>query len=85
MRSAAGQFPGVFERFEMNKSLALRLLAIPSAVAASMGTAMAALPTEVTTAITNAQTDMTALYSALTTAGAALFVAGLIYRRFKLK
>ncbi len=61
-------------------------IAVPSAAFFSlMGQAHAALPTEVTTAITGAQTDMLALYTALTTAGAALFIAGLIYRRFKLK
>lgn len=42
----------------------------------------AALDAAVTTAITAAQTDLTSLYGALTTAGAALFVLRIIYKRF---
>jgi hypothetical protein len=44
--------------------------------------AHAALDAAVTAAVTAAQTDLTALYNLLTTAGAALFVVGIIYRRF---
>jgi len=45
----------------------------------------AALSSEVSTAITGAGTDLLALYAALTTAGAGLFVARLIYRKFTIR
>jgi hypothetical protein len=54
-------------------------------VAGVMGSAHAALDASVTTAITNAQTDMLALFAALTTAGAAIWVARLIYKRFSVR
>lgn len=44
--------------FFMNKSLALRLAAIPAVVLASTGSAMAALPVEATAAITTAGADL---------------------------
>lgn len=49
----------------MNKITALRLAAVPAAVLASMGSAHAALPTEVTTAITTAGADMVAAVTAI--------------------
>lgn len=42
----------------MNKSLSLRLAAIPAFVAATTGSAMAALPVEATAAITTAGDDL---------------------------
>lgn len=42
----------------MRKQIALKLAAIPAFVMATAGTAMAALPTEVETAIDSAKTDM---------------------------
>lgn len=47
--------------------------------------ANAALSTEVTTAITTAQGDLIALFGALTTAGVAIWVARLIYRKFAVR
>jgi hypothetical protein len=49
----------------MNKVTALRLAGISAAVLASMGSAHAALPTEVTTAITTAGADMVAAITAI--------------------
>ena len=49
----------------MNKITALRLAAIPAVVLATMGSAHAALPTEVTAAITTAGTDMVAAVTAI--------------------
>lgn len=60
-----------------------RLALIPAFVAAATGSAMAALPEAVTTAVTTAQTDLLALFGALTTAGVAIWVGKLIYNRFK--
>lgn len=42
----------------MRKNVALKLAAIPAFVMATAGTAMAALPTEVETAVESAKTDM---------------------------
>lgn len=67
----------------MSKKLVSRLALIPAFVAA--GSANAALDTEVTTAITTAQTDLIALYGALTAAGVVVWVARLIYRHFKVR
>ena len=47
--------------------------------------AHAALDSAVTTAITAAQTDLLALLAALTTAGVAIWVARLIYNKFRVK
>lgn len=41
----------------MSKKLALRLAAIPALAAASIGTALAEVPTEVSGALTTAKTD----------------------------
>lgn len=49
------------------------------------GSAHAALPTAVTDAITTGQTDMTALYTALIGAGAAIWVLRLIARKFSFR
>lgn len=49
----------------MRKNVALRLAAIPAFVMATGGAANAALPTEVTTAITAAGTDMVAAITAI--------------------
>lgn len=69
----------------MKKSVALRLAAIPAFVAATTGSAMAALPTEVSTAITGAQTDLLSLLSMLTTAGIAIWAGTVLYNRFKVR
>jgi hypothetical protein len=69
----------------MKKQTALRLGAIPAVVMASVGSAHAALATEVTTAITSAQTDLLALMGALTTAGVAIWVGRLIYNKFRVR
>ncbi len=61
----------------------LSLILAPVAVLASQ--AHAALPSEVTTAITNAQTDLIALFAALTAAGVAIWLARVIYRKFSVK
>lgn len=58
---------------------------VPVAVLAVSQSAHAALSTEVTSAITTAQGDMIALFGALTTAGVAIWVARLIYRKFAVK
>ncbi len=64
-----------------------KLLAFaPVAAVAALGqSAHAALPTEVTTAITNAQADLIALFGALTAAGVAIWLARVIYRKFSVK
>ena len=59
------------------------LAAVPAALGASMGSALAALPADVTTAIDAAETDLLALYAALTVVGATIWVARLIYRHFR--
>jgi hypothetical protein len=70
---------------KMKKSVMLRLAAIPAVVLAVSVPAHAALDVAVTTAITSAQTDILALLTALTTAGAAIWVARLIYRKFSVR
>lgn len=65
------------------RNVLLPFAAIGSAIAAS--SANAELATAVTAGITAAQTDLTALYGALTTAGVAVFVAAIIYRKFRLR
>ncbi len=64
----------------MNK---LALVLAPVAVLASQ--AHAALPEAVTTGITTASGDLVALFGALTTAGIAVFVARVIYNKFKVR
>jgi uncharacterized protein HemY len=59
-----------------------KALVVLMAAGMTMSQAHAALDAAVTTAITAAETDLTALYGALTTAGAALFVLRIIYRKF---
>ena len=49
------------------------------------GSAHAALPEAVTTSITTAQTDLVALYAALTAAGVIIWVGRLIYRKFTVR
>lgn len=75
--------PGVFESEIMKKALFARLAVISAVTAGATGSAMAALPEAVTTAVTTAQTDLLALFGALTTAGVAIWVGKLIYNRFK--
>jgi len=55
------------------------------ALASAFGAAHAALPEGVTTAITGAQTDLLALFGALTAAGVAIWVGRVIYNKFKVK
>lgn len=62
----------------------LALAGVPLSLVA-MVPAHAALSTDVTTAITTAQTDLVALLTALTAAGTVVFVARAIYRYFKLR
>ncbi len=62
----------------------LAFVLAPVAAVLSQG-AHAALSTEVTTAITTAQGDLIALFAALTTAGVAIWVARLIYRKFAVR
>jgi hypothetical protein len=63
----------------LNKALAL------AGLSAAAMSANAALDTAVTTAITTAQTDLIALYTALTGAGVVIWVARLIYRKFSVR
>lgn len=60
-------------------------LAAVAALAGLMGSAHAALPEAVTTSITTAQTDLVALYAALTAAGVIIWVGRLIYRKFTVR
>jgi hypothetical protein len=69
--------------FNKLKSYAVVAASAGSFLAA--GSAHAALPTEVTAAITAAQTDLLALFAALTVAGAAIWVGRLIYRKFSIR
>lgn len=66
-----------------------KLVARPAAASALLlsllGSAHAALPAGVETAIEGVQTDLLALLAALTTAGIAIWVGTVIYRRFKVK
>jgi hypothetical protein len=63
----------------MNKNVLLG----SALLAGVVGSANAALDAAVTTAITTAQTDMLALFGALTAAGVAIWVGKLIYNKFK--
>lgn len=74
---------GVF--FLMKYSRKAKLAAIASMGLMAAGASHAALDAAVTTAITAAGTDLGLLYTALTTAGATLFVLRLIYRKFTLR
>lgn len=62
-----------------------KALALAAVAGASIGTAHAALPAAVTDALDGAETDLLALYAALTAVGAALFVARIIYRKFAIR
>lgn len=64
------------------KSNRLALAALPLV---AMGSAHAALPASITTAIAGAETDMTALYVALIGVGAAIWVLRVIYRKFAVR
>lgn len=57
----------------MKKSIALRLAAVPAFVAASAGSAFAAVPAAATTAITEAGTDMLTAVGAVITAMVAVW------------
>lgn len=67
---------------KLSVSARSKAVAVLVGLGLTVSQAHAALDAAVTTAITAAQTDLTALYGALTTAGAALFVLRIIYRRF---
>lgn len=58
---------------------------IGSALVVASQASHAALDTAVTTAISSAQTDLLSLMTALTTAGAAIWVGRLIYNKFKVR
>lgn len=55
------------------------------ALLTAFGAAHAELPAAVTTAITGAQTDLLALFAALTAAGVAIWVGRIIYNKFRVK
>lgn len=63
----------------------MKKFALLAPLAASFGAAHAALPEGVTTAITTAQTDMVALFAALTATGVVIWVARVIYNKFKVR
>jgi len=63
----------------------IKKVLVPVGALSVVGMANAALDTAVTAAITAAQTDLLALFAALTTAGAAIWVARLIYKRFSVR
>jgi hypothetical protein len=58
------------------------VLALPLVIGSA---AHAALPTGVTTAIETAETDLTGLLATLTAAGVVVWVAAVIYARFRVK
>ena len=59
-----------------------KVLAVVPASMALVGSAMAALPTEVTTAVSGAQTDGITLVGLLAAAGAAVFIIAKLLKRF---
>ena len=69
----------------MNKFTSAKLAIVLLAVMAMTVPAQAALAVAVTSAITTAQTDLLALLSALTAAGVVVWVARLIYARFRVR
>ena len=82
------QFRTTFRKFSMFKISSSARRAVVLALMAggmSLQQAHAALDAAVTTAITTAQTDLLALLSALTAAGVVVWVARLIYARFRFK
>lgn len=70
-------------KFTGKKVAALSALATLGAVVSQ--NAAAALDPSITAAIATAQADIISLLVALTTAGAAIWVATMIYRRFKVR
>jgi hypothetical protein len=66
-------------------STQMKKLLVLAPVASFAAASHAALDSAVTTAITTAQTDLLALLAALTTAGVAIWVGRLIYRKFTVK
>lgn len=68
--------------FKQARKYCARIVAAGAATGGIVGSAHAALDTAVTTAITTAQTDLLALYGALTAAGVVIWVGRLIYRKF---
>lgn len=67
-------------------SLSAKLaLMVASVVALVAVPAHAALDVAVTTGITEAQTNLLAVYSALTTAGIAIWVGKVIYNKFRVR
>jgi len=71
----------------MKLSSKMRGLVVTALVGMGMTSqqAFAAVDSAVTTAITAAQTDLLAVLAALTTAGAAIWVARLIYNKFRVR
>lgn len=69
----------------MKKFNRTALVAALAGVGMASQQAHAALDAAVSTAITSAQTDLLAVLAALTTAGAAIWVARLIYNKFRVK
>jgi hypothetical protein len=63
----------------------MKKLAFVAPLLAVAGASHAALDSAVTTAITTAQTDLIALFAALTTAGVAIWIGRVIYRKFAVK
>lgn len=76
----------VFESFQMKKALMAKLALMGASAAALLAApAHAALDVAVTTGITEAQTNLLAVYSALTTAGIAIWVGKVIYNKFRVR
>jgi hypothetical protein len=73
------------KEFSMFKKLQAMFLAFIGLMFGAMSSAHAALDAAVTTAVTTAQTDLLALYGALTAAGVAIWVGRLIYRKFTVR
>lgn len=63
----------------------MKKVLVGSGLLAAGASSFAALPVAVTTAIGDAQTDLIALFAALTAAGVAIWVGKLIYARFSVK
>jgi len=69
----------------MKKALMARLGIVQAAALAAAGSAHAELATVVTGGITTSQTDLVALFGALTAAGIAVWVARVVYNHFRVK
>lgn len=74
------QFRTVRKEIEMKKSLQLRLAAIPAVVMASAGSAMAAVPADVTTALGDLKTDALSVATAVLLAIVAVYAFKFIRR-----